>query len=422
MPEAPVADLAAEIIAEIVAVGSELLTATKVDTNSLWLTDQLNSLGIEVRRKTVVGDDRALLADAIRSALARAAIVILTGGLGPTEDDVTRDAAAEALGRKLVFRQDLLETLSQRFSRLNRQMADNNRRQTFVVEGAEPLPNGRGTAPGQWIEAGNTAVMLLPGPPNELKAMFTAECLPRLHARLPAQVIRTRFYRVAGMGESDLDAQISPIYKPFLNPATTILAGAGDIQIHLRARGRTEAEAEALLEQVGPPIEKLLGDRIYATDGSDLETVVGRRLRALGATLSVAESCTGGLLGGRVTSAPGSSDYFAGGFVVYTDAMKTQLLGVDAGLLIEHSAVSEQAAKAMAQAVRARTGSTYALSVTGEAGPESQSGAPVGTVIIGFAGPDGEPQAARYQLFGDRNGVRARAAQWALDELRRKLA
>ena len=175
----PDTQVTAEVTAEIIAVGSELLTADKVDTNSLWLTDQLNTLGVEVRRKLVVGDDRALVARAVRSALDHAGIVILTGGLGPTEDDVTRDAVAEALGRKLVFRQDLLDTLSERFERLNRKMADNNRRQTFVVEGAAAMQNGRGTAPGQWIETGTKAILLLPGPPNELKAMFTGECLPR---------------------------------------------------------------------------------------------------------------------------------------------------------------------------------------------------------------------------------------------------
>jgi nicotinamide-nucleotide amidase len=417
----PDAEVTAEVTAEIVAVGSELLTANRMDTNSLWLTDQLNTLGVEVRRKVVVGDDRTLLAATVRQALAQADIVILTGGLGPTEDDVTRDAVAEALGRKLVFRQDLLDTLSERFRRLQRAMADNNRRQTFLVEGAEPLPNGRGTAPGQWIEQPSKAILLLPGPPSELKAMFTGECLPRLQKMLPAQVIRTRFYRVAGMGESDLDQLIAPAYKPFSNPATTILASPGDIQIHLRARGRTEAEAEALLAAVGPAIEALLGDRIYSRDGTNLETVTGRQLRARGATLSVAESCTGGLLGERITSVAGSSDYFMGGVVAYSNEMKTRLLGVDAELLQQHGAVSEAAAKAMAAGARARTGSTYAVSVTGEAGPESQSGAPVGTVIVGWAGPEGEPEAARYVLFGDRNGVRARAAQWALDDLRRKL-
>jgi nicotinamide-nucleotide amidase len=407
--------------AEIIAVGSELLTADKVDTNSLWLTDQLNALGVEVRRKLVVGDDRELLAGSIRQALQNADIVILTGGLGPTEDDLTREATGDALGRGLVFRQDLLDALVERFQRLNRKMADNNNRQTFIVEGAEPLPNPRGTAAGQWIDYHGKIVILMPGPPNELKHMFTDHCVAKLRERLPSQVIRTRFYRVAGMGESDLDQLISPVYKPYANPVTTILAGAGDIQIHLRARGATEAEAEQYLAAVAPGIEELIGDRIYSRDGSNLETVAGQMLRARGATVSVAESCSGGLLGGRITSVPGSSDYFAGGFLVYNDAMKTQLLGVDAALIAKHTAVSEEVAKAMAAGARARTNSTYAVSVTGEAGPESQTGAPVGTVVIGFAGVQGEPEAATYRLFGDRNGVRARSAQWALDYVRRKL-
>jgi nicotinamide-nucleotide amidase len=407
--------------AEIIAVGSELLTPERVDTNSLYLTDQLNALGIEVRRKLVVGDDRLLLAAAVRQALDQVGIVILTGGLGPTLDDVTRDAVAEALGRNLVFRQDLLDGLTERFARLNRKMADNNRRQTFLVEGAEPLPNPRGTAPGQWLDLEGQIVMLLPGPPHELKAMFANECRPRLAARLPAQVIRTRFFRVACMGESDLDQLIAPVYKNYTNPATTILAGAGDIQIHLRARGETEQEADDLLNAVCPAIEQLLGERIYSRNGAALEAVVGELLRARRATLSVAESCTGGLLGERITSVAGSSDYFVGGFLVYTDRMKTELLGVDPELLAKHTSVSEEAARAMAAGSRSRTGSTYAISVTGEAGPESASGAPVGTVVIGFAGPDTEPEAERFTLFGGREGVRARAAQWALDYLRRRV-
>jgi len=407
--------------AEIIAVGSELLTPERVDTNSLYLTDQLNALGIEVRRKLVVGDDRVLLAAAVRQALAQVGIVILTGGLGPTLDDVTRDAVAEALGRDLVFRPDLLDALTERFARLNRKMADNNRRQTFLVEGAEPLPNPRGTAPGQWLDVEGRIVMLLPGPPQELKAMFTNECRPRLAARLPAQVIRTRLFRVACMGESDLDQLIAPVYKNYTNPATTILAGAGDIQIHLRARGATEQEAEHLLNAVGPAIEGLLGERIYSRNGAPLEAVVGELLRARRATLSVAESCTGGLLGERITSVAGSSDYFDGGFVVYNDRLKTALLGVDPQLLAAHTSVSKEAACAMAAGARSRTGSTHAISVTGEAGPESASGAPVGTVIIGWAGPDAKPEAERFTLFGGREGIRARAAQWALDYLRRRI-
>jgi len=369
--------------AEIIAVGSELLTPDRTDTNSLYLTEQLNTLGVEVRCKSVIGDDRALLAEAVRQALKRAEIVILSGGLGPTEDDVTRDAVADGLGRPLVFSQELLDSLVERFSRLNRKMAENNKRQTFLVEGGVGLPNARGTAAGQWIETDGRIVMLLPGPPHELKAMFTGDCLPRLTKILPPQVIRTRLLRVAGMGESDLDLLISPVYKPYSNPVTTILAGAGDIQIHLRARAGTEAEAEALLNEISPRIEELLGDRIYSRDGSTLEATIGQMLRKRGATVSVAESCTGGMLGERITSVAGSSDYFVGGVLTYTDRLKVNLLGIEAGVLALHTSVSEETAKAMAAGARARTGSTYAISVTGEAGPESATGAPVGTVIVG---------------------------------------
>ena len=346
----------------------------------------------------------------------------LTGGLGPTEDDVTRDSVADALGRTLVFRDELLVALKERFKRLNRQMADINRRQTFIVEGAEALPNPRGTAPGQWISTDRKVIMLLPGPPSELKGMFGEECLPRLKKLLPPQVIGTRFYRVSCVGESDLDQRISPVYKPFTNPATTILAGPGDIQIHLRAHGQSEQETEALLQAVAPKIEEILGDLIYSRDGAPLEAVVGRLLRERGATLAVAESCTGGILGERITSVPGSSDYFLGGFLVYTNQMKTDLLGVDAALIAGHTAVSEETAKAMAAGALARTGATYAVSITGEAGPESNTGAPVGTVIIGLAAKGMEPRAERFILFGGREGIRARAAQWALDQIRRLLS
>jgi nicotinamide-nucleotide amidase len=408
--------------AEIIAVGSELLTSQRVDTNSLFLTDQLNALGVEVRRKMVVGDDRDLLTASIREALARVEIVILTGGLGPTEDDLTRDAVAAATGRKLIFREDLRDAIAERFRRMNRKMAEINLRQAYAVDGAEALPNPNGTACGQWLEHHNRVAMLLPGPPHEMKPMFTDHCVPRLALRLPAQVIRARFYRVAGMGESDLDQLIAPVYTNYTNPVTTILAAPSDIQIHLRARCTTAAEAEALLDEVCPPIEALLGDRIYSRNGDALEAVIGAMLVKLSATLSVAESCTGGMLGQRITAIAGSSKYFVGGFLAYSDFMKEQLLGVNRQLLDAHTAVSEEVACAMAEGARKHTGSTYAISVTGEAGPESATGAPVGTVILGFAGPDQPAEARRVQLPGDRTRVRITAAQTALDFLRRKLS
>lgn len=408
--------------AGIIAVGSELLSHDRLDTNSLYITEQLNGLGVEVRRKLIIGDDRALLTDAVRDAVARTEFVVITGGLGPTEDDVTRDAVSAALGRALIFSQAVSDEITERFRRFNRKLAENNLRQAYVMEGAVVLPNPRGTAPGQWIEHNGKVVMLLPGPPGELKPLFTDECVPRLQRRLPHQVIRTRFYRVAGMGESDLDQLIAPVYSKYSNPVTTILAGAGDIQVHLRARCATAEEAERLLAEVGPPIEELLGDRLYSRTGEPLEGVVGDMLRARGATLSVAESCTGGLLGGRITSVAGSSDYFVGGFLVYTDQMKVSLLGVDPDLIARHTSVNEEVAREMAKCARLRTASTYALSVTGEAGPESSTGAAPGTVFLGYAGPDGDSEARRIQWPGDRARVRAIATQTALDFLRRKLA
>jgi nicotinamide-nucleotide amidase len=407
--------------AEIIAVGSEMLTSQRIDTNSLYIADQLNALGVEVRRKLIIGDDRALLTDAVRDALNHAAIVILTGGLGPTEDDVTRAAVADALGRELEFHQEICDGIEERFRRRQRKMAEINKRQAYVIAGAEVLPNTNGTAPGQWIEHQGHIVILLPGPPGELKPLFAQDCFPRLAQRLPGQVIRARFYRVTGLTESDLDALIAPVYTQYTNPSTTILASPGDIQIHLRARCGSADDAERLLAEVGGPIEELLGRHLFSRNGDPLEAIVGRLLRERGATLSVAESCTGGMVGERITSVAGSSDYFVGGFVTYTDRMKTDLLGIDPQLIAEHTSVSKEAARAMAEGARARTGSTFAISITGEAGPESSTGAPVGTIFVGFAGPDKPPEALRFAMPGDRTRIRGFATQAALDLLRRRL-
>lgn len=406
--------------AEIIAVGSELLTPERVDTNSLFLTDQLNTLGVEVVAKCVIGDDLNRLAGAIRGAVSRSAIVILSGGLGPTEDDLTRDAAAAALDRKLVYHPEIAEFLEQRFAQMKRKMAEVNRRQAFIIEGADILPNDRGTAPGQWIEDSSHYVILLPGPPHELKAMFTRQCLTRLGRVVPPQVIQTLVLRVAGMPESDLDQLISPVYKKYTNPATTILAAAGDIQIHLRARCPTEGEAVKLLAEVAGPVELLLGDRIYSRNAASLEEVVGDLLRQSHATLSVAESCTGGLLGERITSVPGSSEYFLGGFITYTARMKTEWLGVPEQVIAECGAVSQETAEAMAHGARRRTGSNYALAVTGLAGPDAGGErVPVGTVYIGLADAAG-CHVKHRQFIGDRLRIRSFAAQMALDMLRRK--
>ncbi len=404
--------------AEIIAIGSELLTPQRLDTNSLYLTDQLNALGVEVVRKTVVGDERERLVDSILGAMARSQIIVLTGGLGPTEDDLTRDAVASALGRTLEFSQPICDQIEERFRRFGRKMVEINRRQAYLVSGAEVLTNDRGTAPGQWIEHNGVALMLLPGPPYELKSMFERECLPRLGKMLPAQAIRTRQLRCVGIPESDLDQLISPVYKSYPTLATTILAVSGEIHVHLRARSPNAEEAEAVVEEAFRRIDALLGDRVYSRNGDSLEKVVGDLLRARQATLSVAESMTGGLLGGRITAVPSASDYYLGGFLTYSDEMKTRLLGVRADLLEQNSAVSEPVAKAMAEGAKSRTGSDYALAITGYAGPD---GANVGLVFVALASPDGT-EVRRVQLPGDRERIRMFCTNTALDVLRRKLS
>jgi nicotinamide-nucleotide amidase len=415
------ADRFPEMDAEIIAVGSELLTPKRIDTNSLFLTEQLNNLGVEVLRKSVLGDDLARLTAGIAEALGRVDLLVLTGGLGPTEDDLTREAVAAAIGRGMTRNEAILDQIRARFARFGRKMAATNHKQADVIEEAVKLENPNGTAPGQWVDHNGRIILLLPGPPGEMKPMFLNECLPRLKERVPRLFIRTKVFRVSGMGESDLDQIISPAYMPYTNPVTTVLAAPGDIEIHLRARCDDAGEAQRLVDELGAKIEALLGDRIYSTNGDALEVVVGGQLSRRSATLAVAESCTGGMLGARITEVPGSSNYFLGGFQVYATEMKSRLLGLDAAMVREHGAVSEAVAQAMAVQARERTGATFALSVTGEAGPESSSpGVDVGTVWIGLAAPD-EVTAQMFRFPGNRARIRGFAAQTALNLLRRKL-
>jgi nicotinamide-nucleotide amidase len=408
--------------AEIIAVGSELLTPQRVDTNSLLVTEQLNLLGVELVRKQVIGDDRERLTEAIRAALHRSHILVLMGGLGPTEDDITRDAAAAAVGRKLVLSLEQESVLINRFRQINRPMAKNNLRQAYILEGAEVMPNPHGTAPGQFLSTDRGALALLPGPPRELKPMLVNELIPRLRHVVPPQVIRVRTFRITGMGESDLDTLIAPVYTKYTNPATTILFSLGDLFVHLRATAETEAQADALLREVGNPIAELLGDRIYTEDENEsLEMVVGRLLRKQHATVAVAESCTGGLVAARLTEQGGSSDFFLGGYVTYSEAQKIDVLGVGRDVLAKHSAVSEPAAAAMAEGARKRSGATYALSTTGYAGPSGGTEFnPVGTVYLAVAGPQ-KTQVIRVRYGGDRGRIRALATQSALDLLRKTL-
>ncbi len=408
--------------AEIIAVGSELLTPQRVDTNSLTVTEYLNLLGVEVTRKLVIGDDRARLTDAIRKAIERSEIVVLIGGLGPTEDDVTRDAAAAALGRKLLLSLEQESVLISRFRQINRPMAKNNIRQAYLIEGAEAMPNPNGTAPGQFLSTSRGALALLPGPPRELKPMVENELVPRLRPVLPPQNIRVRTFRITGIGESDLDTLIAPVYTRYTNPVTTVLSAPGDLLVHLRARAETREQADALLREVGNPIAQLLGDRLYSEDPDEtLEMVVGRCLRKKHATVATAESCTGGLIASRLTERQGSSKFFIGGYVTYSDAQKKETLGVPADILEKYSAVSERTAAAMAEGARRRAGTTWGLSSTGYAGPDGGTDFdPVGTVYLGLAGPAGT-QVTRIRYGVDRFRIRALATQAALDLLRKAL-
>jgi nicotinamide-nucleotide amidase len=409
--------------AEIIAVGSEMLTHKRVDTNSLFLTEQLNNLGIEVTAKHVVGDDLERLAGTIRRALSAAQFVLLSGGLGPTEDDLTRDAVALAIGRRQIFNTGICDGIEQRFRTMNRVMPEINKRQAMIIEGAWILSNDRGTAPGQWIEEGGNIIVMLPGPPHELKSMFTRQCLGRLQRIIPPSAIRTLELRIAGMSESELDQAIAPIYKRYENPVTTILAHNGDMQVHLRARCSNDLEAETLLAEVGGKIDLVLGDRIYSRNGDSLEAVVGKKLAAIHATLAVAESATGGGLAERISSVPGCSAWFLGGFVTYSKRMKTELLGVPAEILEEFGTVSAETAEAMAIGARRRTGATWAVSVTGNAGPTTDGEqAPVGMVHVGISGPRETLTWQRHWPTSDRPRVRAFAAQMALDLLNRKLS
>ena len=407
--------------AEIIAVGSELLTPYRLDTNSLFLTQKLNSFGIEVRFKTVVGDDRVRLGEAFRAALARSQLVILTGGLGPTEDDVNREVVADVLGRPLCEVEEIRRHIEERFVRLGRTMSPNNLRQALVPQGADWLENPNGTAPGLWIEQDGRIAILLPGPPRELEALFDTACLPRLQRIATGQRLRSRVYKVVGLPESELDQRIAPIYKPYDNPTTTVLAVAGAIEVHLRARAGSDEEAEALLAELGDKIEGVLGDHVFSTHGETLEQVVGMYLVMKQKTVATAESCTAGLLSERLTRVPGSSNYFVGGAVVYSNELKTKLVGVPAELIAENGAVSKPVAQALADGIRLRTGASFGVGITGIAGPVGGTPEkPVGLVFVALADERGT-QVREFRFPGDRERIRFWATQAALEMIRRRV-
>jgi len=407
--------------AAIIAVGSEMLTPSRVDTNSLFLTEKLNLLGVELSQKMVVGDHREELVASIRYCLDHVQLLLITGGLGPTEDDLTREAVGLATGREVRFDDQVCAALEARFASMGRKMAEINKRQAYVLEGAEVLPNPRGTAPGQWLELeGGKIIVVLPGPPGEMKPMAEAEFFPRLEKILPPLALSTVTLRLTGMGESDLDALIAPIYKQYENPVTTILAKTGENTVHLRAQTTSQTEADRLTSELSAKIEALLGIRIYSRDGSPLESAVLRLLESKGQTVAVAESLTAGLVGSRFGSVPGASRCFVGGFITYNAQQKSSLLGVDTDVLAQHGEVSEPVALQMASGACSRSGSDWALSFTGFAGPDGGTEEnPVGTVFIGVAGPNQFLKAHRFRYpAGGSDRVRAFAVQSGLNLLR----
>src|ERR1043166_3646864 len=407
--------------AEIIAIGSELLSPNRSDTNSLWLTDQLNRIGIDVKLKTIVGDGDARLEEVVKDAVKRSRVVITTGGLGPTEDDITRKVVARALGKRLSLDEKVLDEIRERFQSFGMKMPELNSRQAMVIAGAEVLSNPNGSAPGLYLEHEGCAVALMPGPPREMKPMFENHVRARLEKLAGDTRFATRVLRVSGLGESAVDEKIAPIYTKYENPQTTILFNSSEIEIHLKAHGRTEADADALLDDLSLKIEKELGNAVFSFRGETMEEVVGRRLTMTEFTVAVAESCTGGLIAQRLTNVAGSSKYFIEGVVTYSNESKVRLLGVDKKIIKEFGAVSQQVARDMARGVRHKAKTDFGLAVTGIAGPGGGTEEkPVGLVYIALADA-AHTEHRKVILPGDRELIRWRASQAALDMLRRRL-
>lgn len=407
--------------AEILAVGSELLRPPRAETNAAYLTRRLLDLGLEVVARTTVADDRELLASAFAAALARSDVVLSTGGLGPTEDDLTREAAASALGRGLRREPELIEGLRQRFARMGRPLPAVNEKQADVIEGAEPLRNPRGTAPGQCLATPEQLLFLLPGPPAEMEATFEESALPRLRERAGVRALSTRVLKIAGMAESEVEQLVAPVYTTFDNPRTTILGGVGQVELHLTGTGACQEEAAERVEALAAALRPRLPGRIFSEDGRELPEVVGALLLERGLTLAVAESCTGGRIAARLTDVPGASGFLGRAYVTYGNRAKVELLGVDPALIESAGAVSEEVARAMAEGARRAAGAHLGLGVTGIAGPGGGTAdKPVGLVHLAVCGAAGE-RVRRAVFPGDRNRVRTQAAQAALELLRRVL-
>ena len=409
------------LTAEIIAVGSELLTPERTDTNSLWLTEKLNEIGIEVKLKTIVGDDEMRLEETIRDAVKRSDIVITTGGLGPTEDDVTRQVSAKAIDRELVYHTELEDDLRTRFERWGRKMPEINKRQAYVIDGSDVLPNPNGSAVGMFARVGEKFLAVLPGPPRENQPMFIDHVLPHLKKVAGTIFVKRRNLRVVGLGESALDEAIAPIYTAYKSVQTSILFNKTEVEVQISATDTDEAAAKRTADELADKVVEKLGVAVFSFNGETMEEVVGKLLTERGLTVSLAESCTGGLIAERLTDIPGSSKYFLEGAVTYSNGAKISRLGVKSETLDRFGAVSAETAEEMAVGMRERAQTDFAVSITGIAGPDGGSEEkPVGTVFIALADAEGV-RSMKFVFPGDRYLIRWRSSQAALDFLRRRI-
>ena len=407
------------MIAEIVSVGTELLMGQIVNTDAQFIAKHLAPLGLACRYQVTVGDNAGRLTEVVRTALSRADIVFFTGGLGPTDDDLTKETVAAALGLACVPFPEEVERLTRFFRDRGRVMTPNNLKQASFPESAILLPNPNGTAPGCILETGGKAAVLLPGPPRELYPMFTDHVLPYLERRCNTHLY-SRELRIFGMGESMLTYELRDLIERQTNPTIAPYAKTGEVTLRLTASCETDAEGQRLLSPLIEEITRRVGDRLYSTEGKPLHQVCAELLAASGRSLAVAESCTGGMVTSSLVSVPGCSDFLIEGCVTYSNDAKMRRLGVSEETLRAHTAVSRQCALEMARGIRQSAGADYGLATTGIAGPGGGTGAqPVGLVYIAVADAAGA-EAVELHLYGDRDRIRRTATLHALDLLRRK--
>jgi nicotinamide-nucleotide amidase len=407
--------------AEHIAVGTEILLGQIANRHAQTISLAFADQGFFLYYHSAVGDNMERIVQAFRQAAVRSNTVVVTGGLGPTEDDLTKEALAAHLGRRLLLSESALREIESYFRGRGRAMPERNRKQALCVEGGELIPNPNGTAPGQYVEADGVHYFLLPGPPLEMEPMLREHVIPRLRRLFPQQqAIRSRVVHFCGIGESDVDQQITDLLAKS-NPTVAPLAGEGEMLLRITAAAADDAAAEALIAPVEAEIRRRFGDYIYGIDEETLPSAVGRRLQAAGATLALAESCTGGLISSMITAVPGSSAYFQGGVVAYQNRVKTTALGVQEATLREHGPVSEATAAEMAAGVKSALDAVYGAAVSGIAGPGGGTPEkPVGTVCAAIAGPSGV-RAWTMRLRGSREQIRIRAAKRLLWEIYRQL-